>query len=81
MVFADTWPGKFTHLDRALEPVAVGGTYVVDDLVEQPGWPQGHAEHVVSLLAALERRTDFRTMRLAWAGGLLMAVRTAAVRP
>lgn len=36
LVFADTWPGKFTHLDRALDLVAPGGTYLIDDLSPSP---------------------------------------------
>ncbi|MCM1967437.1 O-methyltransferase [Streptomyces sp. G1] len=77
LVFADTWPGKFTHLDRALELVAPGGTYLIDDLLPQPGWPEGHQPSVERLLAELDAREDFRCVRLAWASGLLMAVRTA----
>ncbi|MFD3335990.1 O-methyltransferase [Streptomyces sp. NPDC058700] len=76
LVFADTWPGKFTHLDRALELVAPGGTYLIDDLFPQPGWPEGHDASVERLLAELDRREDFRCIRLAWSSGLLMAVRT-----
>lgn len=77
LVFADTWPGKFTHLDRALELVAPGGTYLIDDLLPQPGWPQDHEASVERLLAELAAREDFRCVRLAWASGLLMAVRAA----
>ncbi|MFB7372035.1 O-methyltransferase [Streptomyces sp. NPDC056222] len=77
LVFADTWPGKFTHLDRALDLVAPGGTYLIDDLFPQPGWPEGHEASVERLLAELDEREDFRCVRLAWASGLLMAVRTA----
>lgn len=77
LVFADTWPGKFTHLDRALELVAPGGTYLIDDLLPQPGWPQDHKASVERLLAELDARKDFRCVRLTWASGLLMAVRTA----
>ncbi|MBT2450191.1 class I SAM-dependent methyltransferase [Streptomyces sp. ISL-43] len=77
VVFADTWPGKFTHLERALELVAPGGTYLIDDLFPQPGWPQGHGASVERLLADLEEREDFRSVRMAWASGLLMAVRSA----
>ncbi|MCB5167392.1 class I SAM-dependent methyltransferase [Streptomyces bambusae] len=77
LVFTDTWPGKFTHLDHALDLVAPGGTYLIDDLLPQPGWPEGHEASVKHLLAELEERDDFRCVRLAWATGLLMAVRTA----
>ena len=76
LVFADTWPGKFTHLDQALDLVAVGGTYLIDDLFPQPAWPANHEAAVERLLAELDRREDFRCVRLAWASGLLMAVRT-----
>ncbi|WP_377269912.1 O-methyltransferase [Peterkaempfera sp. SMS 1(5)a] len=76
LIFADTWPGKFTHLDQALELVAPGGTYLVDDLRPQPGWPAGHLTAVEQLLTALESRRDLRTVRLDWASGLLMAVRS-----
>lgn len=75
LVFADTWPGKFTHLDRALALVAPGGTYLIDDLDPRPGWPEDHEVSVVRLLADLEAREDVRTVRLDWASGLLMVVR------
>jgi predicted O-methyltransferase YrrM len=76
LVFADTWPGKFTHLDQALELVAQGGTYLIDDLFPQDSWPEGHGDSVKRLLAELDERHDFRSVRLGWASGLLMAVRT-----
>ncbi|MFJ4621610.1 O-methyltransferase [Streptomyces sp. NPDC088812] len=78
LVFADTWPGKFTHLERALDLVAPGGTYLIDDLLPQPGWPEAHEASVRRLLADLEGRHDFRSVRLAWASGLAMAVRGAS---
>ncbi|MFI1281986.1 O-methyltransferase [Streptomyces sp. NPDC020858] len=80
LVFADTWPGKFTHLDRALDLVAPGGMYLIDDLFPQPGWPDGHGASVERLLADLEGREDFRCVRMGWASGLLMAVRSSHVR-
>ena len=78
LVFADTRPGKFTHLDRALALVAPGGTYLIDDLDPQPGRPPNHEASVAALLAGLDARKDFRSVRLAWASGLLMAVRTVS---
>jgi predicted O-methyltransferase YrrM len=75
LIFADTWPGKFSHLDQALSLVGQGGTYLIDDLSPQAGWPEGHGDAVERLLAELAQRKDFHTVRLAWASGLLMAVR------
>jgi predicted O-methyltransferase YrrM len=38
-IFADAWPGKFTHLDLALSKLRAGGIYLVDDLLPQTNWP------------------------------------------
>jgi predicted O-methyltransferase YrrM len=77
LVFADTWPGKFTHLEEALQLVTLGGTYLIDDLDPQPGWQEEHGASVKRLLTDLEEREDFRSVRIAWASGLFMAVRSA----
>jgi predicted O-methyltransferase YrrM len=78
LVFADTWAGKFTHLDLALSLLRSGGVYVVDDLLPQPSWPEGHAAKVAALVPALEARPGFVAVRLAWASGLVLLVRTEA---
>ena len=57
-VFADTWPGKFSHLDEALDLVAPGGWYLVDDLSPQANWPPGHQSQVDDLLDRLAARRD-----------------------
>jgi predicted O-methyltransferase YrrM len=36
LVFADAWSGKFSDLDAALRLLAIGGLYVIDDLLRQP---------------------------------------------
>jgi predicted O-methyltransferase YrrM len=75
LIYADTWPGKFTHLDEALALVAPGGIYLIDDLLPQPNWPDGHAPRVPALVEMLDRRRDFVSVKLAWASGLMMLVR------
>jgi len=75
LVFADTWPGKFTHLELALSLVKPGGFYFVDDLLPQPNWPAQHAAKVPPLIAALERHPDFVSTNISWATGLLLLVR------
>lgn len=76
LIYADTWAGKFSDLDLALGLVRVGGFYVVDDLLPQPNWPDGHALKIPVLINALESRPDFATVKLAWASGLLVLTRT-----
>ena len=75
VIYADAWPGKFSHLDEALALLRVGGIYFIDDLLPQPNWPDGHAPKVPALMEAIERKPGVATVRLAWASGLLIAVR------
>jgi predicted O-methyltransferase YrrM len=75
LIYADAWPGKFSHLDEALALLRPGGLYVIDDLLPQPNWPDGYAPKVPVLIDSLERRDDFITVRLAWASGLMLVVR------
>jgi hypothetical protein len=51
--------------------------YVIDDLLPQPNWPQGHAATVPALIDDIERRAEFATVRLPWASGLMLVVRRA----
>jgi len=77
LIYADAWPGKFSHLDEALSLLRPGGIYVIDDLLPQPNWPEGHAPRVPALIENLEQREDFTSARLAWASGLMLVVRRA----
>ena len=77
LVFADAWSGKFSDLDAALRLLAIGGLYVIDDLLPQPSWPDGHGPRIEPLLAELEGRPDLACVRLAWSSGLAIAVKRA----
>ena len=78
LIYADAWPGKFSHLDDALALLCPGGMYVIDDLLPQANWPDGHAPKVDALVADLERRDEFNAVKLAWASGLMLVVRRAS---
>jgi predicted O-methyltransferase YrrM len=75
LIFADTWPGKFDHLEDALSLLAPGGMYVIDDLLPQSNWPAGHATKVPALVSELERDPRLITCKLSWSSGLLLATR------
>jgi len=77
LIYADAWPGKFSHLDDALALLRPGGLYVIDDLLPQANWPDGHAPKVPALIDEIERREKFATVKLAWASGLMLVVRRA----
>lgn len=77
LIYADAWPGKFSHLDDALALLRAGGIYIIDDLLPQANWPEGHAPKVPLLIADLERREEFIAVKLGWASGLMLVVRRA----
>ena len=72
-IFADTWAGKYRLLQEALALLNPGGLYVVDDMLPQPNWPEGHAEKAADLIATLERMEGFRVTTLSWASGVMIA--------
>ncbi|HUR41540.1 MAG TPA: class I SAM-dependent methyltransferase [Verrucomicrobiae bacterium] len=76
-VYADAWPGKFTHLHEALSLLRPGGIYFIDDLRPQPNWPEGHAVKVAALIEALAR-SGLTIAKLDCASGLMLAVRTSS---
>src|SRR5262249_9639807 len=75
LIFADTWPGKFSHLDEAIAALKPGGLYVVDDLSPQPSWPADHQHVVDADLVRLAAREDLLIARTGWATGVLIAAK------
>jgi len=75
VIFADTWPGKYYYLEEALSLLKVGGIYVIDDMLPQENWPEGHGEKAEKLLAHLKQRDDFNVVQLDWATGVVIATK------
>ena len=76
-IFADTWAGKYTHLEAALHALKFGGLYIVDDMLPQPNWDKGHELKVAALIAKLEDRHDLLLTKLNWASGIIIATKQA----
>ena len=51
---------------------------VVDDMLPQPTWPEGHQEKATKLVETLSQRSDFRITFLEWSTGLVVAARRGA---
>jgi predicted O-methyltransferase YrrM len=75
LIFADAWPGKFEGLDQTLALVKIGGYYVIDDLLPQPNWWEGHQDSVDQLVKMLLAKTDFVQTTLNWSTGLMLFTR------
>lgn len=74
-IFADTWHGKYLMLNEVLEMLEIGGFYIIDDMLPQQNWPEGHQEKVLNLLEVLDKRSDLVLTRQCWASGLVIAVK------
>ncbi len=84
-IFADAVPGKIKHPELALDLVAPGGFYVVDDM--KLGWKDRdeltdaddflleiwHGQR--ALMALLGTRADFLCTRLDWSTGLMICTK------
>ena len=77
-IFADMQPGKFHFLEETLQLLAIGGFYIVDDLLPLPTWSEEHIPRVVQLITTfeyLEHQKAFRVTKLDWSVGVLIAVK------
>lgn len=77
LIFADAWPGKYSHLDETLALLKPGGLYLVDDLLPQPNWPDKHQDNVNAFIANMKAREDFAVSLMDWASGMLIATKLA----
>lgn len=73
LIFADMLPGKYQDPDQALNLLAKGGLYVVDDMRPQSNWPPGSRQRAEDLIKQLEKRPDLHLTKLAWSTGLIVA--------
>lgn len=74
-IFADTWHGKYLLLDEVIAMLNKGGLYIIDDMLPQPNWPEGHQEKAVKLIEDLESRDDLNLTKQVWATGIVIGVK------
>ncbi|WP_207533231.1 O-methyltransferase [Desertivirga arenae] len=75
LIFADAWPGKYEMLDETIELLKTGGIYVIDDMLPQSNWPEGHQKNVDRLVSYLAGRDDIRLTKMNWSTGLIIVVK------
>ena len=74
-IFADTWHGKFLMLEETISMLNKGGLYIIDDMLPQANWPDGHSEKVSHLINVLEGRADLLITKMVWSTGIIIAVK------
>ena len=72
LIFADAWPGKYSNLDRVLELINPGGFYVIDDMLPQPNWPNGHDLKAKQLMYNLKSKEGFKMTVMNWSTGVVI---------
>jgi len=75
LIFADTWAGKYHTLEETFDMLKVGGFYVIDDMLEQPNWPEGHSEKAANLIDYLDKKENFTFTKMNWSTGLIFGVK------
>ena len=75
MVFADAMPGKYDLFEETIGLVKVGGFYIIDDMLPQPNWPEGHADKVERFIEELEERNDIILTKLNWSTGIIIVTK------
>ena len=75
LIFADAWPGKYSDLDATLALLKTGGFYIIDDMLTQSNWPEGHQELVYELIDELENRNDLQLTKLNWSTGIIIVTK------
>jgi len=75
MVFADAMPGKYDLFEETIGLVKVGGFYIIDDMLPQPNWPEGHADKVERFIGELGKRNDILLTKLNWSTGIIIVTK------
>ncbi len=75
LIFADTWPGKYFHLEETLDLLKTGGMYIIDDMLPQENWPEGHENKAATLVSALSRKENFTMTKLNWSTGIVICTK------
>lgn len=78
LIFADAWPGKYDLLEETLNMLTEGGFYIIDDMLPQPNWPEGHEKNVERLLEQLEADTSLQLTKLNWSTGIVIVTKKTA---
>jgi predicted O-methyltransferase YrrM len=75
LIFVDFRPGKFFQRSDAIRALKVGGLYIVDDLLAQPTWPEGHQARVDTFLQSVHTEPQLVVTYLEWNSGIILATK------
>ncbi len=75
LIFADAMPGKYDLFEETIALVKEGGFYIIDDMLPQPNWPEGHALKAATFIDELETRKGITLTKLNWSTGIIIVTK------
>ncbi|HRH51190.1 MAG TPA: class I SAM-dependent methyltransferase [Panacibacter sp.] len=75
LIFADAMPGKYDLFEETIALVKEGGFYIIDDMLPQLNWPEGHALKAEIFINELEKRRDIVLTKLNWSTGIIIVTK------
>ena len=75
LVFADAMPGKYELFEETIGFLNSHGYYLVDDMLRQPNWPEGHEKKVEDFISEVTQRDDLVVTTLDWSTGIMIMVK------
>jgi predicted O-methyltransferase YrrM len=75
LIFADAMPGKYDLFEETVNLLKRGGFYIIDDMLPQPNWPEGHAERVNDFIRKLETCKNLVLTKMNWSTGIIIVVK------
>ena len=74
-IFADAMPGKYDLFEETINLLNSGGLYIIDDMLPQPNWPEGHDKKAEAFIQQLEERNDLLVTKLNWSTGIIIVTK------
>ena len=75
LIFADAMARKYDLFEEAMRILKSGGFYIIDDMLPQPNWPEGHEKRVSEFIDQLETRNEIIITKMNWSTGVILVVK------
>jgi len=75
LIFADAMPGKYELFEETMILLKEGGLYIIDDMLPQANWPEGHSNRVDQFVDKLEKRQDLVLTKMNWSTGIIIVTK------
>ena len=77
LIFADAMPGKYESFDLTVCLLRTGGFCVLDDMLPQSNWPEGHQARVDELMRTIVADTRLTATFLQYSTGLVLCTKVS----